>query len=555
MTPPTLPTAESPGSAGATEAATGPLTATTTLLRLALRRDRVLIPSVTAALVVLVVSSAQATFALYSAQDTAKLARDVAGVAGNPAFTAMYGPIAMPPSLDAFAVFKTVMMGAIFLAIATVSIVRRHTRTEEEEGRFELIGAGVVGRYAPLAAACLAALILVVLTCTLNALGMLALGMDPAGTTAFVLGWFGVGLTMTAVAAVAAQLTATARGCTTIALATLGLFFGLRAIGDSVDGAAWLGWLSPLGWLVKLQPYGGNRFGVLLLPLVVSVALFALAVALLQRRDLGAGLVAERPGPDRAGRWLGSSLGLAWRLQRGSLLTWTVAMILVGGLVGSLAASVESMLRDPATQDMLRRLSGSDVTDLTSLFLSAEFTFVGLAIAGYGIAATLRLRGEERDDHTEPVLATATSRWQFLGSHLVIALLGSTWLAAVLGAVVGLLRGLATGDLGGQLATMLGAALAPLPAVWVCVGLTTLIFGLVPQWTSTAWILLVAFVVVGEFGELLGLPEVVRRLSPFAHLPALPGGVITVLPLTTLAAVAVLTLTGGSTGFRRRDVG
>lgn len=531
------------------------LTGAAALLRLALRRDRVLIPSVAAALAVLVISSAQATFALYSEQDTARLAQEVAGVAGNPAFTAMYGPIPMPPSLDAFAVFKTVMMGAIFLAIAVVAIVRRHTRTEEEEGRFELIGAGVVGRYAPLLAACLAAMILVVLTCVVNALGMLALGMDPAGTTAFGLGWLGLGLTMTAVTAVAAQLTSTARGCTTIALGTLGLAFGVRAIGDSVDGASWLGWLSPLGWLVKLQPYGANRFGVLLLPLVVSVALFALAVTLLQRRDLGAGLVAERPGPASAGRWLGSTMGLAWRLQRGSLLTWTIAMILVGALVGSLAASVESMLKDPATQDMLRRLSGNDVTDLTSLFLSAEFTFVALAIAGYGIAATLRLRGEERDDHTEPVLATATSRWRFLSSHLVIALLGSTWLAVVLGAVVGLLRGLATGDLAGQLTTLIGAALAPLPAVWVCIGLTTLIFGLVPQWTSTAWILLMAFIVVGEFGDLLGLPDVVRRLSPFAHLPALPGGAVTVLPLATLAAVAALALTGGSTGFRRRDLG
>lgn len=533
----------------------GSWTGTGSLLRLALRRDRILLPSIVGGLALLVIASAQATIALYPDTDPQRLARDVAGVAGNPAFLAMYGPLADPPSLDAFAVFKTVVMGGVFLAIAVVAIVRRHTRTEEEEGRFELLGAGVVGRRAPLLAACLMAMGMVAVTCLICAAGLAGLGMDPTGTLAFALDWAALGLVMTAVTAVAAQLTATARGCTTIALGVLGVSFGLRAAGDAVEGAGALSWLSPLGWMLKVQPYGQNRFWVLAIPVTVAVVLFAVAARLLERRDLGAGLVAERPGPAAAGRWLGSALGLAWRLQRGSLLVWTVALLLVGVLIGSLAGSVASMLDDPATQDLLRRMSGSEVPDLTSLFLAAEFTFISLAVAGYGIAATLRLRGEERDLHTEPVLATATSRWIFLGSHLLIALLGSTWLLLVLGAVVGTMRGLATGDLAGQLPTLIGAALAPLPAVWVCVGLTTLIFGLVPRWTSGAWILLVLFLVVGEFGSLLGLPAWLQEVSPFAHLPSLPGGSVTALPLIALAAAATVAVSTGSGGFRRRDVG
>jgi ABC-2 type transport system permease protein len=539
-----------------TPRATGSETAgTATLLRLALRRDRVLIPAVAVGLAILVVASAQATIALYRGADSARLGRDVAGVVGNPAFLAMYGPLPTPPNLDSFSIFKTIMMGGVFLAIAVVAVVRRHTRTEEEEGRFELVGAGVVGRRAPLVAAVVAALILTAATCLLCAAGMLALGMDPTGTVLFALDWFGLGLVMSAVSAVAAQLTSTARGCTTIALSVLGMSFALRAAGDAVDGAGALVWVSPLGWMLEAQPYGANRFWVLLIPVAVSIALFALALRLLERRDLGAGLVAERPGPDRAGRWLGSTLGLAWRLQRGSLLVWTVALALVGVLIGSLAASVQSMLNDPTTRDMLRQLSGGDTVDPIELFLSAEFAFISLAIAGFGIAATLRLRGEEREIHAEPVLATPTTRWVFLGSHLVIALAGSTWLMAVVGTVVGVIRGVATGDLAGQLGTMVPAALGPLPAVWVCVGLTVLIYGLVPQWTSTAWLLLVLFLVVGEFGSLLGLPDWIREISPFAHLPSLPGGVLTAAPLVVLAVCAVALLGSGSVGFRRRDVG
>ncbi len=529
------------------------LTGTGTLLRLAARRDRVLIPSIVTGLAVLTVASAQATIALYD--DPARLLKDVGGMASNPAFLAMYGPLVSPPSVDSFAVFKTLMMGAVFLGIGAYAVLRRHTRTEEEEGRLELVGAGAVGRRAPLAAAVLLALGMVVLTCLANVSGMLALGMDATGTLAFAVSWLCFGAVMTAVTAVAAQVTTTARGCGAIALGFLALSFLLRAVGDAVDGAGAVAWISPLGWMQKVEPYGGNRFWIGLLSLATFVALIGLAFALLERRDLGAGLVAARPGPGRAGRWLGSPLGLAWRLQRWSLLGWSAGMVLVGALIGSLAKQVTTMLEDPATQDLLRQLGGNTSADLTDLFLSAEFAFSGLAIAGYGISSTLRLRGEEREVHAEQVLATSTNRWTWLGSHLVIALLGTAWLQLVLGATAGLLHGLALGDVPGTVVRLMGAALAPLPAVWVCVGLTVLVFGLVPRWTSGAWILLILFLVVGEFGSVLGLPSWVSELSPFAHLPSLPGGAVSLAPLIAVVAVAVALVASGSVSFRRRDVG
>ena len=104
-------------------------------------------------------------------------------------------------------------------------------------------------------------------------------------------------------------------------------------------------------------------------------------------------------------------------------------------------------------------------------------------------------------------------------------------------------------------ARLTGAALAPLPAVWVCIGLTVLIFGLWPQWTSLAWGALLAFLAIGELGPILGLPEWVQDLSPFSYLPSLPGGAFSALPLVGLAAVAFLLVGGGGTAFRRRDVG
>ena len=62
----------------------------------------------------------------------------------SPSAVALYGPISDPTDPDALAVVKATMFGAVLLAVFGYAVVRRHTRTEEEDGRFELVGAGAV---------------------------------------------------------------------------------------------------------------------------------------------------------------------------------------------------------------------------------------------------------------------------------------------------------------------------------------------------------------------------------------------------------------------------
>ena len=86
-----------------------------TLIRLAWRRDRIFIPVGVVAMTVLAVASVQATLALYP--DTASLGPAVRAVLTNPASKALYGPVSDLNDPDAFAVYKTTMMGAVFLAL------------------------------------------------------------------------------------------------------------------------------------------------------------------------------------------------------------------------------------------------------------------------------------------------------------------------------------------------------------------------------------------------------------------------------------------------------
>jgi ABC-2 type transport system permease protein len=65
----------------------------------------------------------------------------------------------------------------------------------------------------------------------------------------------------------------------------------------------------------------------------------------------------------------------------------------------------------------------------------------------------------------------------------------------------------------------------------------------------------VAFLLLGEFGTVLGLAPAVQDLSPFAHVPSLPGGDSSAAPVVGLSVVAAALLAAGAAGFRRRDIG
>ena len=210
---------------------TASLAGTATLARLAVRRDRVLLPVGILGITLFAVSSARATLALYPT--AASMDAGIKTIFASPSAVALYGPISDPTDPDALAVVKTTMLGAVLLAIFGYAVVRRHTRSEEEDGRFELVGAGVVGRRAPLAAAVGVAVCAVLLTCLLTTLGYAAIGMNVTGSVAAGAGWAATGLAFVGLTAVAAQLASTARGCAGLTMGALGVLFLLRAVADA----------------------------------------------------------------------------------------------------------------------------------------------------------------------------------------------------------------------------------------------------------------------------------------------------------------------------------
>ncbi|AYE97245.1 ABC transporter permease [Mycobacterium paragordonae] len=523
-----------------------PFTGTLGLLRLYLRRDRVALP-----LWVLLLSVPLASVYIGSIEKIyatdAERAGFAATIMASPAQRALYGQI-YNSSLGAVGIWKAGMFH-LLIAVAVILTVIRHTRADEETGRAELIDSTAVGRYASLTAALLLSLGASVAVGLIGAAGLLTTDVPPGGSLAFCAALAGSGLVFTAVAAVAAQLSPSARVARGFAFAVLGIAFTLRAVGDAGSGA--LSWLSPLGWSLQVRPYAGDRWWVLLLHLATTVVLTVVGYRLLAGRDVGAGLFAERTGRATASASLGGVFGLAWRLDRGALVVWTVGLALYGLLIGSVTYGIGDELGGAAGRDVLARLGGTSA--LEQGFITVGFGMLGMIAAAFAVSLSLRLHQEESSQRAETLLAGSVSRTRLLASHLLMAVGGSTFAILLSGVAGGLAYGMAAGDVTGKLPSVVGTAAVQLPAVWLLSAVTVVLFGLTPRFAPVAWGVLVGFVALYLLGSLSGSPQWLLDLEPFAHTPRV-GDDFTAVPLLWLLAVDFALIALGVMAFRRRDL-
>lgn len=518
------------------------LQGTGALLLQSLRRDRVVAPVVVLLLVLVTYASAAATDALYATgADQLKAAL---AINSQPAIVALYGRIMDVHSLGELAMTKMTVLYAAFSSALFIMLVRRHTRVEEESGRAELMGATPVGRDAALASAIVESSGLALVLGFLVFVACAAGGLPTVGSAWFGVVWTGTGLVATGVAAVACQISASARTCASLAAAAIGVEFAIRAAGDASSGAHWLDWLSPLGWNTQLRAWSGTRPWVALLYVVLAVALVALAQWLRGRRDLGSGLVAARPGRVAAPGWLDAPLPLGARLHGGALALWGLACLGMGVLFGAIAPGLQDMIETSGAQELMDRLGGA----LVAAILSVS----AMIITCFAVSVVTHAAGDEAAGRADEVLATGASRGRWFTMVVVVAFGGAALLLVVTGA--GLSAGYAVA--GGNAAwKSLPAAAGWVPAVWLVAVLGLLAWSVRSRWASAGWAFTVLFLSITLLGELLKLPHWFIRLSPYSAVPSYPAEAWDWTPFVVLLVLAGV---GGGAAwllFRRRDIG
>lgn len=517
------------------------LTGTKPLFRLALRRDRIVLPVWVLVLTLMVVSGGSSIATLYDTP--AARAEVAASMTANSSLRAMWGPV-FGDSVGALVAWRFGVFAATLAAVMSLIIVIRHTREEEESGRQELLSSAMVGRRAPLTSALFTALVANGLVALLITAGLAGRG----GTGALALGLAvgATGMVFATMAAIVAQLTESARLAKGMTGGVLGLAFLLRAAGDSgsSDGSAVLTWLSPIGWAENVRPYAGDRWWVLLLSVAAIAAQGVAAYTLAGRRDLGMGFLPARPGP--AEGTLATAGGLAWRLQRATLLGWIVAFAVAGLVFGGMSGSAADLVGDnEQAKEIFARMGGQEV--MSQAFLAAMAGMLGMMAALYTVASVLRLHGEETSQRAEPLLANRLDRLRWAAGHLVIAFGGAV--AVMLAGGLGLAIGY-----GDDFGPVLGAALVQLPAIWLLGALAVLLYGALPKAAPVAWGVVGASLLIGWIGPALDLPRTVMNLTPFGHLPKLPGPEMAWSPVLLMTAGAAALLAAGLMALRRRDM-
>ncbi len=526
------------------------LSGTRALVRLILRRDRMLL-----AIWILLAASTPIAIASSFAQlypTAAALRLYAAESMSTPAAVAVLG-VVFSPTLGGLVAWRTGLQSALLIGPPSILFVIRHTRTEEEAGRRELLGGTAVGRHAALTAVLVVVLGANLAISAVIAGGLIALGLPVAGSVALGLSAGSAGWVFAAVAGLTAQVTqspGTARG---IALVVFGASYVLRMAGDAGgEGGAlsWLSWLSPLGWVRLTRAFGDERWWVFGLVAGLTVVLAAADYALSARRDLGAGVLPPRLGPASASPGLRSPLAFAWRLHRGALLAWTIGFGLLGVLLGAVAQSIPKFVDTPQLNDWLAGMGAHDPRDA---FLFMVLYILGQVAAAYAMSAALRMRVEEVELRAEPVLATSVSRLRWATSHLVVAAIGPAVVLAALGGLAGLFSGLSVGNVGYELPRLLARAMAVLPAAWVMVGIATALYGLLPRVAVPGtWAVLAAFLLLELAWELQRVSRSVFEVSPFAHVHWATD--VTTASLIWLTAVAAILVATGLVGFQRRDL-
>lgn len=525
------------------------LTGTRHLARLALRRDRIRLPVWVVGLGGVITASAVAVPDVYDTP--AKVAGYAATVGASPVNLLMSGRQAGIDTIGGITANEISQVAQLGVCLMVTFLVVRHTRAEEELGRAELLRSTVVGRHAASVAALGHGVLAAVLVGVVTTASMLASDLDRTGSLAYGLGLTLLGVCHAAVALVAAQLATSARAALSIAGAAVAVGYLVRGLGAMRDSA--VVWLSPFGWAQGLDAFGEERWWPAALLVAATVGLLAIAALLTSRRDLGGGLLQPRAGRARASAGLGTPLGLAARLLRGSLLGWGVGLTLLAVVYGAVLPTVPDLLEtNPEIADYLG--AGSDAeAAIVEAFLRYVLLFMAVIATGYGVSAVLRLRSEEESSRVEQVLATRVSRTGWMGSVVAVAVGGSVVLVVLMG--LGLAAGyaLAGGDTIAA-ADVVGDQVTYLPALLVVVGFAAAVVGLSPRLALLAWGLAAVSGLQVLLGATLRLPDAVQAVSPFRHLPGVPGAAFDATPGAVELVLAAALVGLGLWGHRRRDL-
>jgi len=541
------------------------------LVKFIFRRERFI---TTAWILILVVFSMGVAPAMADMFPDAASRNQFAAAFNNPIMVAMMGPIYGADNYTSGAMYGGLMLlwYAIAIAVMNIFFVVRHTRADEQSGRVEVVRSLPTGRLANLNATMISAVIINLILGLFTGLGLAVLGIESmgfAGSMIYGAASAAIGIVFASIAAVFSQLFSNASGATGISFASIGLFYMIRAAGD-MQGNEILSCISPLGLMLRSQTYVENNIWPSLVLLLIAFVLSVLALKLNSMRDLGQGFIAARPGRATASLALRSPFGLAWRLLRTSLIVWAILLFTLGASYASVIGEIDSFIGDSPEYmtilgvpvDQLPSLSKADqskiIVDSYGIFVTLMMTLLAIVPL---INTALKIRTEEKEGRSENVVTKAVPRCKYMAGYVVIAFIASVILQVMTASGLYFTAAYLTGDSNPlSFSELFKSFFAFLPALWIMIGLTVFLVGLIPKATSVVWVYFGVVTFTSFIGRLVftGNLAWVMNITPLHFVsqpdPATDTYTIDFTPLIVMTAIAAVLTIIGFISFRKRDM-
>jgi ABC-2 type transport system permease protein len=485
---------------------------------------------------------------------------DIARTFGdNTAFAAIIGPARQLDTAAGFVSWRLlallVWVGAIWGLLTATRLLRR----EEDAGRWELLLAGRTTRGRATAQAITGLAVGWLVLWALSAALTVAAGarstvsFSTFGSLLYATAATASAAMFLAIGALTSQLAATRRQANALAALVFAAAYLIRLIADSVAGAGWLRWASPLGWVEELRPLTGAQPLALAPIALLVVAASGAAILLAGRRDAGAATLARRAPARTHTRLLDSSALLVVRLERWVALAWIGGLALAGVIFGITARSAAQ--GNVAVEDIQRTVGrlGAHPASATAAWIGYEFLYLAALLTFAAAGQIAAMRNEEADGHLDHLLARPLDRRAWLAGRLGFGAAFVT--AAAMATGLAAWAGIASGPGGLGLGPMLQAGLNLVPPALLVLGLGTLLVGVAPR---LAMPLLYALVLWSFLIEIIGTSitssQWLLDTALFTHVGPVPAASLDWPAMGILTGLGLIAALAGLATFMRRDL-
>jgi len=481
----------------------------------------------------------------------------IVNLLSEPFIVILVGPV-FNTSIGGIFAAEMLLMTVITIGVMNVFFVLRHTRSDEEVGRNEVIRSFPLGRLSSQTATLIMAGILNLIIGLFTFLGLAFLpmeGFNAAGALVYGLALTIGGIFFAALTAVFAQLFQSSRKAAAYTFGVIGIMYLVRALGDAAFAGGHGIWrislLSPLGLITHSRPFAHNWIWTLFILLGLAVILIAVALKFNSMRDIDQGLIASKKGKDRAGLLYKSTFGLGLKLTMGLSIGFVIAVVALAVTYGSVMGSIDDMLS----------VINNMIADTGQDPITAE-TFIGIIVLLCAVTASipsmaimLKLVGEEKAGRIESILAKPVSRLKLFTGYFTLSLVMGIVTVIIAFATLWI-TSLIFMEYPLSFAVMARMIVTYIPVMIFMTGLAALFAGLIPRKTVIVWAYLGFCFFVGYIGGILQLPNAAGYLSPFGFVPAFPmsNPVASVIGLIGVGVVGVVMAVIGMLAYKKRDI-